>query len=234
MHGHRRHRTNVRERFRWNVQSYTVSVSMSRVQPDELPGSMVTLGLVIEMPDQTVKHIGSCLGRRFRRSNFSRSTAHSAVLRLADQGCVRRTYTAPGIERSSDRYVPTSEGRQVFRAWMYDVSRRGAPGPGPALREAMYGRIELCKLEDIPRLLELAREEEQVSADLYDEASKRLTNHTKTKKKKGDPRQRVRDILMYVEPLHWSARAERYQLIVEALEEVLKDMREAGVGVGDG
>jgi hypothetical protein len=55
---------------------------MSRVNPNELAGSMATLGLVIEQPDKTVRHIGRELDRRFTRSRFSRATAQTALERF--------------------------------------------------------------------------------------------------------------------------------------------------------
>ncbi len=196
---------------------------------------MVTLGLVIEMPDQTVKHIGSQLSSRFSRSHFSRSTGHNAITRLHEQGRIRCTHTAPGPERSADRYVATELGEQVFHDWMYDLPSRDSSGPDPALREAMYGRIELCKAEDIPRLLELAREEVAVSTALYNEACKRLREQEEATRRlrelrpqsKKRPTERVREILMIVEPLHWSHRAERYELILKELEQILAEIQDA-------
>jgi DNA-binding PadR family transcriptional regulator len=208
---------------------------MSRANPSELPGGMVTLGLVIENPDQTAKYIGHQLSRRFRRSHFSRSTGHSAILRLHKQGCIQCTHKAPGPERTNDRYVATQLGKDVFRDWMYDLPSRDGSGPDLALREAMYGRIELCKVEDIPRLLELAREEVTVSTALFDAASKRLTEQEAAARRlkelrphsKRRPTERVREILRLVEPLHWSHRAERYELIVKELEEIIDEMQDA-------
>jgi hypothetical protein len=202
---------------------------MSRLNPSELPGTMVVLGLVIEEPGQTVKHIGSTLDRRFKRSNFSRSTAQNSMKTLAGLKYVRQTHKV-GRGGSNDCYVATPKGEQVFHAWMYDLPN--GSGPHPTLREAMYGRIELCRDEDIPRLLDLAREEVVVSIDLYQAASKRLMRHenaakrlTQAKPGTKAPTKRVREILMHVEPLHWSHRAERYELIAEALEEVIADMQ---------
>jgi DNA-binding PadR family transcriptional regulator len=206
---------------------------MSRVNPDELPGGMVTLGLVIEMPDHTAKHIGLQLSRRFSRSNFSRSTANSAIKRLHEQGYIQCTYEAPGPERASNRHVATPLGERVFHDWMYDVPSRDGSGPDPALREAMYGRIELCKDEDIPRLLELANEEVTVSETLYNEASKRLREQEEAARllkqlrpdSKKRPTERVREILMVVEPLHWLHRAKRYELVASELENIMADMQ---------
>jgi hypothetical protein len=203
---------------------------MSLVNPDELSGSMVTLGLVIEMPEHTTKEIGQQLYRRFSRSNFSRSAHDNAIVRLCKQGYIECTHEAPSSERSANRHVATPLGERAFRDWMYDLPSRDGD---PVLREALYGRLELCKDEDIPRLLDLAKHEVTVSETLYSEASKRLreqeelARHLKKVKpeSKKRPTERVREILLLVEPLHWSHRAARYELVVKELEEIIADMQ---------
>ena len=196
---------------------------MSRVTPAELPGSMAVLGLVIEQPNDTVSHIGQCLGQRFTRSRFARSTAHSSLPRLAHSGRVRRTHLERGNDRSLDRYEATVEGIEAFRAWMFEL-----PSAKPALREAMYGRIELCRLEDLPRLIEMVRREEAVSDDMYSEAALRLRRQRLKNTDASDYARRIREVLLYADPMHWSSRSERYALIAERLEEIA---REAGLTV---
>jgi hypothetical protein len=206
---------------------------MSRVNPDELSGGMVTLGLVIELPDHTAKEIGLQLNRRFSRSNFSRSAADNAIVRLRNAGYLQCTYEATNGERAANRHVATPLGERAFHDWMYDLPGRDGSSPDPVLREAMYGRLELCKDEDIPRLLELANQEVTVSETLYNEASKRLSEHEELarhlKKVKPDskkrPTKRVREILLLVEPLHWAHRASRYELVVKELEDIIADMQ---------
>ncbi len=194
---------------------------MSRVTPAELPGSMAVLGIVIEQPNDTVSHIGHCLGQRFTRSRFARSTAHSSLPRLAHSGRVRRTHLERGNDRSLDRYEATAAGIEAFRAWMFEL-----PSAKPALREAMYGRIELCRLEDLPRLIKMVRREEAVSDDLYSEAALRLRRQRLKNPDATDYARRIREVLLYADPMHWSSRSERYALIAERLEEIA---REAGL-----
>jgi hypothetical protein len=203
---------------------------MSRVNPDELSGGMVTLGLVIEMPDHSAKEIGLQLSRRFSRSNFSRSTADNAIVRLREQGYIECTYEAPDGGRASNRHVATTLGERSFHDWMYDLPSRDGD---PVLREALYGRLELCKDEDISRLLELANQEVTVSETLYNEASKRLREQEEAARllkqvkphSKKRPTERVREILLQVEPLHWLHRAKRYELVASELEDIIADMQ---------
>jgi hypothetical protein len=203
---------------------------MSRVNPAELPGSMAVLGIVIEQPNDTVKHIGQCLGRRFTRARFARSTAHSTLPRLAHAKRVHRTYQAPGTDRSKDRYEATADGVDVFRTWMFEL-----PTTTPALRDAMYGRIELCRLEDLPRLIGMARQEEAISADLYAEAAMRLRQHIAARNKEpADYERQVREVLLYADPMHWASRSERYKVIADRLEEIAQEIPDAGTGLPGG
>lgn len=197
---------------------------MSRVGADELPGSMAVLGLIIEQPNQTVREVGQCVESRFARARFARSIAHSTLPRLAQADRVRRSYIAPGANRSADRYEPTKSGRTAFRQWMFDEAPDGTRcATIPALREAMYGRIELCGKEDLPRLIDMAREEERVSADLYAQASIRLRRHLTQRADPDDMARKIREVLLYVDPMHWASRAERYKQIADRLEDLRRE-----------
>lgn len=200
---------------------------MSRVNPGELPGSMAVLGIVIEQPNETVSHVRYCLGQRFSRSRFARSTAHSSLPRLAHLGRVRRTHLAPGRDRSLDRYEATTKGIEAFHAWMFEL-----PSAAPALREAMYGRIELCQAQDLPRLIEMVRREEALSDDLYRQATWRLRKQRLEQADPGDYTRKIREVLLYADPMHWSARSERYAVIAERLEEIAGEIAEADAEVG--
>jgi hypothetical protein len=197
---------------------------MSRVNPDELPARMVMLGLLIEQPDQTVKYFGQCIDKRFASARFSKATAHTALERFAERGWADRSHE--GRSRAYDRYVPLEPGKSAFHDWMYDIPQ---DGPAPALREAMYGRIELCQLKDLPRLKQLAEEEAEASTLLYENATKRLGRHQRSQIPRTDYLKRARAILLHVDPMHWSTRTKRYELIADALAEIIEDMRKDGV-----
>ncbi len=208
---------------------------MSRVNPDELPGSMVVLGLVIERPEATVKEVGQQVRKRFVRARFAGSTAHGALPRLAERRrdkipCVERTYKAPGRARSLDRYRTTAYGLKVFRAWMYDLQDDEEPSIGqPSLREAMLGRVELAQVRDLPRLIQMARIEAQVSADLFAAASEKLRDLLGSRADPFDFERKIREVLLYVDPSHWSERAERYREIANRLEDIKHKAQAAGV-----
>jgi hypothetical protein len=211
---------------------------VSRVNPDELPGSMVVLGLVIEQPEATVKEVGQQVRKRFRRAHFADSMAHGAIPRLAERRrdktpCVERTRKGPG--KSQDRYRATAHGVKVFRAWMYNLQDDGEPSISqPSLREAMLGRIELAQLRDLPRLIQMARIEAKVSADMYAAASLRLRSHLGSRADPLDFERKIREVLLYVDPSHWSVRSERYREIANRLEDIQQEAEAAGVEVGGG
>ncbi len=202
------------------------------MNPAELPGSMAVLGLVIEEPDETVTHIAQALDKRFTRARFASSTAHNTLPRfaMADPPLVCCTYQAPGGDRKKARYEATPEGVEVFRSWMFEQ-----PGATPVLRDALYGKIELCQLEDLPRLIEMARKEVAVATDLYQESARRLRRLSKRRARRRlrDYEREMREVLLYADPLHWSSRAERYQGIADGLAELAGEIaadseREAG------
>jgi hypothetical protein len=200
--------------------------AMARVNSAQLSGSMVVLGLVIEQPNQTVTHIAQCLDRRFARSRFAPSTAHNALPQMADAKHKRvcRTYEAPGDDRSEDRYEATDEGVEAFEAWMFEM-----PNTTPVLREAMYGRIELCQPEHLPRLIKMARREEAIADDQYQHASRRLRKYAARKREPRDVAREIREVLLYVDPKRWFDRSESYKEIAKRLEEIHREIEALGL-----
>lgn len=210
---------------------------MSKVNPTDLPGSMVVLGLLIEKPGQTVAEVAQSLNDRFPMSRFNPATAHSALPQMARgeriPPRVTRIYRAPGRgHKAQDRYNPTHEGVREYRSWMHAVPRETGP---PALREALYGRIELCTLEDLPQLIRIAREEALIATDMYSGASVTLKRHIEDEREKKravgeltnqDYLRRAREVLLHVTPLHWSGRHGIMEEIRRHLEEIAT---EAGI-----
>ncbi len=205
---------------------------MSKPNPTDLPGSMVILGLLIEKPGQTVAEVARSLDERFPASRFDPATAHAALPQLARGGRGRPPrasciHQAPGRgKKAQNRYNSTREGFRVYSTWMHAVPRDSGP---PALREALYGRIELCRLEDLPVLIRIAREEELIARDMYSATSITLKLHLEHEREKepdGDnPTDRdylrmVREVLLYVTPQHWSARHNHMEEIRGHLEKI--------------
>lgn len=210
---------------------------MSRVNPTDLPGSMVVLGLLIEEPGQTVAEVAKSLDERFPSSRFDPATAHTALPQMARSGRipprVACIYQAPGRgHKAQDRYDPTHHGVREYRAWMHAVPRETGP---PALREALYGRIELCTLEDLPELIRIAREEARIARDMYSGASVTLKQHIEDEREKKrvvgeltdqDCLRRAREVLLHVTPLHWSG---RHGIMEEIRVYLVKIATEAGI-----
>jgi hypothetical protein len=206
---------------------------MSKPNPAELPGSMVVLGLLIERPGQAVAAVAESLQERFSHSRFDPATAHNTLPQMAREGrrqprvrCIHRT---PGRgHKAQDRYVPTDEGVKVYRAWMHAVPRESGP---PALREALYGRIELCTLEDVPELIRIAREEALIARDMYSQASLTFKQHREDEREKEidghdltdlDYLRMVRDVLLQVTPEYWGDRNRHMGEIRRLLEGIAK------------
>jgi hypothetical protein len=208
---------------------------MSKPKPADLPSSMAILGVLIEDPNKTVAEVAAELGKRFARCGWDPSTAYNALPQMARSGqgrprvrCTHRT-SGEGGRKAQDRYEPTSEGVLVFRDWMT------APITGaPVLREALYGRIELCHLEDLPNLITMAREEAKIAQVLYSKAASKLKQHIdqereeKERKKLGDePTEEdylheARNILLHITPGFWAARHAHNAEITKLLTGVAK------------
>jgi hypothetical protein len=226
-----------REPFGLAIQAMAVSVSvcgaMSKTNPAELPGSMVVLGLLIERPGQSVAEVAQSLETRFSHSRFDPATAHAALPQMARGGRrpprVRCIHGTPGRgPRAQDRYVPTDDGIKVYRAWMHAVPNESGP---PALREALYGRIELCTLEELPELIRIAREEALIARDMYSQASLALKQHREDERENEtdgddltdlDYLRMVREVLLHVTPEHWGHRHRHMEDIRRLLEGIAK------------
>jgi hypothetical protein len=202
---------------------------MSKTNPAELPGSMMVLGLLIERPGQSVAEVAQSLETRFAHSRFDPATAHAALPQMARGGRrpprVRCIHRPPGRgPRAQDRYAPTGDGIKVYRAWMHAVPSESGP---PALREALYGRIELCTLEELPELIRIAREEAVIARDMYSQASLRFKQHREDERESEtdgddltslDHLRMVREVLLHVTPEYWGARHSHMMEIRRLLE----------------
>jgi hypothetical protein len=197
---------------------------------------MAVLGLVIERPNETVAWYASTLARRFVRAGFGKPTAYNSLRRMADAKSprVRRTHAAGGEHGSKDRYEATVEGHDAFEAWMFRP-----PTARPAVRQALYGRIGLARLQDLPRLIAVVRSEDAIATHLYEQANEELRQHEARKRNRSssgektaaDFEREIHETWLYVGPLHWSSRATLCLTILDRLEEIAQD---AGIDVSEG
>jgi DNA-binding PadR family transcriptional regulator len=200
---------------------------MSQLKSTHLPTTMAVLGVVIERPNQTGSEIARAVSERFVGAGIGGSAPYGALRTLAKGPSprVRCIKDVPGSEPATDRYDATERGLAVFERWMFSP-----PTAVPAIREAMYGRIELARLRDLPGLIRLTREEELIADDLYAAASSRV-RRTRRKNRLGrttsaDFDRAIREVWILVDPLWWSSRAAIFLAVRENLEEIAE---EAGV-----
>jgi hypothetical protein len=117
---------------------------------------------------------------------------------------------------------------------MYDLQDDGATIGNPSLREAMMGRIELAQVKDLPRMIQMARIEAKASTDLYADATVKLRELLDERAAPLDFERKIREVLLYVDPAHWSARAARYREIRHRLEDIKEEAEAAGVEIPRG
>lgn len=203
---------------------------MARPHPDDLPANMALLGLVIERPNQTVAWYAQALAERFPRAAFSRSTAYNRLPPMAEgkEPRLRCTHEAGKADRSMSRYEAIPPGLEAFGWWMFRP-----PTAVPVVRQALFGRIELTRLEDLPQLVRVVREEEAIAISLYAEANEDLRKHKvkqaggrSARKTRAAFEREIRDTWFYVGPLHWSSRATLCQVVLDRIEEIAQ---EAGI-----
>jgi hypothetical protein len=144
---------------------------------------------------------------------------------------VRCTRQEPGADRTLDLYAAITEGLDAFQSWMFRP-----PSAIPPVRQAIFGRVELARLDDLPRLIQIVRDEEAIATHLYAEASGELRAHEIRKKDRSgtnaktraDFEREIHETWLYVGPLHWANRSALCLVILERLEEIADD---AGIQV---
>lgn len=193
---------------------------------------MAVLGLVVERPRQTVGWYAKALGERFPQATFGKSAAHNALRQMLKGSAPRVicTHEHPGEDRSLDQYEATDRGRTELREWMFRP-----PAAIPAVRQAMYGRVGLARLDELPSLIRILRQEEKIATSLYAEGNDELRKHEMVRRSGNGERatraefeRAMRETWLYVGPRHWSSRAELCMEVIEHLEEIAE---EAGIAI---
>jgi DNA-binding PadR family transcriptional regulator len=119
------------------------------------------LGLVIEKPGYGYELIQR-LGTRIEGWRPSYSAVYPALHLLRRQEMIRAREVsgqAAPAHKSVVWYEATEKGHEHFRAWMV-----AACEPAP-LRDELQVKIAFAGIEDLPRLVELTREQEQACLD---------------------------------------------------------------------
>ncbi len=190
---------------------------MSRKRTVGLSAGEAVLGLVIEQPDNASR-LGQRLVERFRSAQFTRSTAHNALHRLARQGLVR--VVADGGEPIEDhRYVAKPLGVEHFRAWL-----RACSAMAPALREELQAKVEFCAPEDLPLLIEAICAEERACASMFAAAQGRLSEAELVAPRRSTTAERwsalARGAVLRDEAAMWGMRFKRLERLRARLEEM--------------
>jgi DNA-binding PadR family transcriptional regulator len=132
----------------------------------DLTASMAILGLLIQRPD-TASHVRVRLAREFPHGRWSRSIAYNDMKDLAKHELIRRVRA--GERQSEDIYEATPEGRAALREWLRDAAK--AP---PAVRDAMLLWLEHSEESELPEILEVIRELEEIARAEFEAAQTRL------------------------------------------------------------
>jgi DNA-binding PadR family transcriptional regulator len=184
------------------------------------------LGLVIEQPD-SASRLGSRLVERFRSAQFTRSTAHNALSRLARQGLVQVIADEDGPDEH--RYEATPLGVEHFRAWL-----RACTAAAPALREELHAKVEFCTAADLPQLIEAICAEERACASMFAAAQGRLSEAELVAPRCATAEQRwsalARRAVLRDEAALWGTRFKRLERLRARLEELGEVAEEPAMG----
>jgi DNA-binding PadR family transcriptional regulator len=185
------------------------------------------LGLVIEQPD-SASQLGRRLVERFRSAQFTRSTGHNALARLARQGLVQ-VVADEGAPSEEERYEATSQGVAHFSAWL-----RSSSNAAPALREELQAKIAFCSPEDLPQLVEAICAEERACASMFAAAQGRLSAAELLGPRRATAARRWSDLarqaVLRDEAAMWGMRFKRLERLRARLEEM---GAEVGGSMGD-
>ncbi len=197
---------------------------MPRKRTVGLSAGEAVLGLVIEQPDNASR-LGQRLVERFRAAQFTRSTAHNALARLAQQGLVRAIdERAPGRggPPESERYEATPRGVEHFHAWL-----RASSAAAPALREELHAKIEFCGPSDLPQLIDAICAEERACASMFAAVQGRLSAAELVGHGRVASRERwsalSRRAVMRDEAAMWGMRFKRLERLRARLEEMRRE-----------
>jgi DNA-binding PadR family transcriptional regulator len=190
------------------------------------------LGLVIEQPD-SASQLGRRLVERFRSAQFTRSTGHNALSRLARQGLVR-VVLDDGRGGEEERYEATPEGVEHFRAWL-----RSSSTVAPALREELQAKVAFCAPEDLPRLIDAICAEERACASMFAAAQGRLSATELVSPRQAPSAERWSELALQAvlrdEAAMWGMRFKRLERLRARLEEMgVEAQNAARPGAGSG
>lgn len=190
---------------------------MPRKRTVGLSAGEAVLGLVIEQPG-SASQLGQRLVERFRSAQFTRSTSHNALNRLAGQGLVR--VITDGSESSAEeRYEATPLGVEHFRVWL-----RASSAAAPALREELQAKVEFCAPADLPRLIDAICAEERACASMFAAAQGRLSEAELIASRRPTRAERwsrlTRSVVLRDEAAMWGMRFKRLERLRVRLEEM--------------
>jgi DNA-binding PadR family transcriptional regulator len=204
---------------------------MPRKRTVGLSAGEAVLGLVIEQPD-SASQLGRRLVERFRSAQFTRSTGHNALARLARQGLVR-VVTDEHSPGEQEHYEATPRGLEHFRVWLHSRSTAA-----PALREELHAKVAFCAPEDLPRLIDAIRAEEHACASMFAAAQGRLSAAELVAPQAPSDAERfsllAHRAVQRDEAAMWGMRFKRLERLRARLEEMGAEVRDPTISVAGG
>jgi DNA-binding PadR family transcriptional regulator len=178
----------------------------------------VVLSLFVGQPE-TVGSIRRRLRREYADAHWSRSIVDHAIPALESQGFI--TLIEAGKKLQDWIYEITAAGREEFRRWVRESSRRPAP-----IREPLLLWIEHSTPDELPALLAIIKETEEAAKQKLAIAKRRLDAERERgmfgPSDSSDWNGRIRYAIYHDRVLYWHGRVARFL----AMRQILRAQRE--------
>ncbi len=183
----------------------------------DMTPQMMVLGAAAAGPG-TVKEIQKRLVDLWPAADFHSNAAHTNVPLLEAAGHMR--LIEEGGERAQSRYEITERGWERVRSW---VSRWP---PDPPFREAIHGKAQFARLDQVPELVKMVRAQEERFKTASDRAQGKLLSEERLQEKV-PPRGWLEEFNAAInvaqlkdETLYWADIAARREKYGDELEEI--------------
>jgi DNA-binding PadR family transcriptional regulator len=178
----------------------------------------VILSLFVGQPE-TVGNVRRRMRLEYAEARWSRSVVDHAIPLLASDGLI--ILIEAGKKPRDRLYEITEAGKQEFRRWVRDSSRRPVP-----IREPLQLWIEHSTPDELPALLAIIMETEEAAKQKLAIAKRRID----AERERGmfgppdssDWNGRIRYAISYDRVLYWHGRVARFQ----AMRQLLRAERE--------
>jgi DNA-binding PadR family transcriptional regulator len=169
----------------------------------------VALGLVVERPGRTADVVAR-LNERLGATQFTEQAVLRALQRLEGRGF---------LQLAGGEYVATERGVKRFEEWLW------ASLSLPPVREELLAKVALCRVENLPRMIEVIRGAEHACVSMVTDLHRVLREERRVAERATTGQRRRYLVLVGAERAWWEARIVWLQRLREDLEEESREFQ---------